>query len=418
MSRTHFAALLVLAACTDTPSGPTTTADRPLPSIAANAIAAFQVTATEDAVDAAPGNGVCRTAAGVCTLRAAIQESNALAGENTINLPAGTYPLTLPPRSGKDDASGSHAITGPLKLIGAGTATTIIDGAALRAGDPGFAYTQVALKVVATAGNVTIMGLTVQNGGNWNGSCGGSNLRVEVGATVVLRKTTMRDGLDSCMAGGIRNDGTLTLDQSEVTGNQSGGIGGGITNRGTLTIGRSTISANFGEDRGGGIDNSGQLTMTNSTLSGNFSEGGPGGLSNSGAAVLNNVTLTRNDPGGVSTTGNEAVTEISNSIIGANVGSNCSGTLTSRGFNLIAGTAGCTVVGDGTGNLIGMQAKLGPLQNNGGPTSTHALQAGSPARNAGNPATPGSSATACPIGDQRLLPRSATRCDMGAVEMQ
>jgi hypothetical protein len=219
----------------------------------------------------------------------------------------------------------------------------------------------------------------------------------------------------TCEGGGIRNSGTLTLDQSVVTGSASAGSGGGFSNLGTLTIGRSTINANFAEDKGGGLSNFGQLTMTNSTVSDNTSEFGIGGLSNSGSAVLNNVTLAKNNPGGVSGGG---VTGLSNTIIASNVGFNCSGTLTSHGYNLLGGTAGCTIAGDGTGNVIGVAPMLGALQNNGGPTPTRALLAGSPARDAGNPATPGSSATACPAGDQRLLPRSATRCDIGAVEMQ
>ena len=397
-------------ACSD-PSLPTEPGDRPTTAITASA--AIQVNSTADVVDAVPGNGVCQTAAGACTLRAAIQESNALAGQNTINLPAGTYPLTLRPRPGNDDASGSLAITGPLRIFGAGTASTIVDGIALR--DQGF--TQVTLKVLSSAGSVVMSQLTMANGGNANFACGGGNLFVQSGATVVLRKVALRGGWNSCEGAGIRNSGSLTLDQSEVTGSQSGGSGGGFDNRGTLTIGRSTISGNFAEDNGGAGVNSGQLTMINSTVSDNTSEFGTGGLSNSGTADLNNVTLTKNDPGGIVTAGG-GVTEISNTIIASNVGFNCSGTLISQGYNLLSGTAGCTIAGDGTGNVLGLSPKLGPLQDNGGPTLTRALVAGSPARNAGNPATPGSSATACPVGDQRLLPRSATRCDIGAVEMQ
>ena len=55
----------------------------------------FAVNNTADVVDAAPGNGVCATAGGVCTLRAAIQEANADPGGDTITLPAGTYKLIL-----------------------------------------------------------------------------------------------------------------------------------------------------------------------------------------------------------------------------------------------------------------------------------------------------------------------------------
>src|SRR5689334_7534298 len=57
--------------------------------------ASFAVTTTTDAVDASPGNGQCAIAGGGCTLRAAIQESNALGGSNTITLPAGTYMLSI-----------------------------------------------------------------------------------------------------------------------------------------------------------------------------------------------------------------------------------------------------------------------------------------------------------------------------------
>jgi len=413
---------LGLAACGGDPSTqPNSSADQVADLPSPSATISFQVNSTADIVDAAPGNGVCRTASGTCTLRAAIQESNALAGENTINLPAGTYPLSIPPHPGKDDASGSLAITGPLRILGTGTATTIVDGIAFR----NQGYTQVSIKVVATAGSVTLSSLTLLNGGDWtSGLCGGSNLRVEAGATVALRKVAVRGGRDYCEAGGIRNSGSLTLDQSVVANNGSPSAGGGIGNDGTLTIGRSTISANLGETTGGIFnDDKGQLIIRNSTLSANRAEFYASGLYNSGSAILNNVTISKNgetdllDIPAVGTFGS-GVTEISNTIIGGNIGPNCAGTLTSHGYNLIGGTAGCTLVGDGTGNIIGVAPKLGPLQDNGGPTPTHALLAGSPARNAGNPATPGSSTIACPTGDQRLLPRGATRCDIGSVEMQ
>src|SRR5262245_7637250 len=54
------------------------------------------VTSTADEPDESPGDGRCRTASGACTLRAAIQETNALVGADTIVLPGGTYALTIP----------------------------------------------------------------------------------------------------------------------------------------------------------------------------------------------------------------------------------------------------------------------------------------------------------------------------------
>ncbi|MDH3254599.1 MAG: CSLREA domain-containing protein [Acidobacteriota bacterium] len=55
----------------------------------------FLVDSTDDAVDASPGDGSCETAAAVCTLRAAIQEANALAGADAISIPTGVFKLTI-----------------------------------------------------------------------------------------------------------------------------------------------------------------------------------------------------------------------------------------------------------------------------------------------------------------------------------
>jgi len=60
------------------------------------------------------------------------------------------------------------------------------------------------------------------------------------------------------------------------------------------------------------------------------------------------------------------------------------GLLTSEGYTLIQNTSGSTIVGDETGNIYGAEPLLGPLQDNGGPTWTHALLPGSPAIDAGN----------------------------------
>jgi len=118
----------------------------------------------------------------------------------------------------------------------------------------------------------------------------------------------------------------------------------------------------------------------------------------------------------------------------------CLGPLTSRGYNLIKNALGCPIFGDLTGNLIGSDPLLGPLQNNGGPTQTHLprpavvscssvslrcviTQAASPVIDAGNPAPVGSGGAACPATDQRGFLRptdgngdGVARCDIGAVE--
>src|SRR5690242_21889878 len=86
--------------------------------------ASFTVNSTADTVDASPGNGVCADASNNCTLRAAIMETNALGGADTITLPAGTFTLT---RVGSDDTdvNGDLDVTGPLTINGAGSGSTI-----------------------------------------------------------------------------------------------------------------------------------------------------------------------------------------------------------------------------------------------------------------------------------------------------
>jgi hypothetical protein len=65
-----------------------------------------------------------------------------------------------------------------------------------------------------------------------------------------------------------------------------------------------------------------------------------------------------------------------------------------------------------------VSANLGPLASNGGPTQTHALNAGSVAIDAGDPGVPGSGATACETTDQRGITRpQGPGCDIGAFEV-
>src|SRR5439155_10912015 len=89
--------------------------------------ATFTVDCTMDDVDAAPGDGICATATGECTLRAAIQETNALPGPDSITLPAGTYTLTIPGTGEDIAATGDLDVTDDLDIRGAhvtATATT------------------------------------------------------------------------------------------------------------------------------------------------------------------------------------------------------------------------------------------------------------------------------------------------------
>jgi CSLREA domain-containing protein len=91
---------------------------------------AYRVNVLIDGVDANPGDRVCATSAGTCTLRAAIQEANADRSTlQTVTLPAGTYRLTLPGTDEQLGASGDLDLRGELLLIG--EAGAVIDGGGL-----------------------------------------------------------------------------------------------------------------------------------------------------------------------------------------------------------------------------------------------------------------------------------------------
>jgi len=214
-----------------------------------------------------------------------------------------------------------------------------------------------------------------------------------------------------CWGAGILNGGTLTINNSTVSYNtiavsavDYSACGGGIFNGGGLTINNSTISYNSVQvvdapavASGGGIYNSGQLTISNSTVSGN--------------TALN--TTTGNGVGG----GISGSATLQNSIVADNIAdqeANCSGTITSNGYNLSSDST-CNLAG--TGDLNNIDPKLGPLGNNGGPTQTEALLPGSPAIDAGNPSGCTDSQGYLLKTDQRGAPRpdkeDTSGCDMG-----
>jgi hypothetical protein len=201
---------------------------------------------------------------------------------------------------------------------------------------------------------------------------------------------------------GIDNEsGTVTVGNSTVVGN-----GGGISNGGTLMVSNSTLSGNSGNN--GGIYNVGTLTVSNSTLSGNSAAGSGGGIYNNGTlpVTLTSVTLTGNrgnlaggsyHGGGLFVAYGAPV--LHNTLIAGNF-RDATGTTRADVFGALHPGGDYTLIGDGTGmtglsngvngNQVGSAADpidplLGPLDDNGGPTLTHALLSGSPALNAGGP---------------------------------
>ncbi len=227
--------------------------------------------------------------------------------------------------------------------------------------------------------------------------------------------------------------GNVTVKDVTIRGGNASLDGGGISNRAMLTLDGVTLTGNRTTGQGGGLFNRGVALLTNVTVSGNFANGSGGGIANgAGSAKSNNVTVTANtadaDQDGVGDGGGIAILQgvfgVGNSIVGGNLDASlvtrhpdCSGVLASQGYNLIADPSGCTLGGRLAGNILGQDPALGPLQDNGGPTATHAPAAHSPALDAANPLTPGSGGLACAAVDQHGLARPVgPRCDMGAFE--
>jgi CSLREA domain-containing protein len=235
-----------------------------LPDRVSRAAATFTVNSLADTPDAIPGNGQCADAGGACTLRAALQEANALFGNDTINFSVtGTINLTgvLP------TMNSNIIINGP----GSSDLTVRRD----TGGDYRIFFIDNSI--------VSISGMTITNGRSPDGA-----------------NTAQPGG----PGGGIRQGGgELTLNDVVITGNRTGN-GGTINNNNTAGWGGS----------GGGIDGSGVLTITNSVISNNIAGNGAtgffggsggfgGGLTFAGSTLtMTNVQVTGNRTGDAGTT--------------------------------------------------------------------------------------------------------------------
>jgi uncharacterized delta-60 repeat protein len=322
------------------------------------------------------------------SLRQAILDANALPGVNLIQFAPGAYgTITL--------TSGELLITDDLFISGPGATNVIVDG-------------NHASRVlhIDSGKTVTIAGLTITHGlaiGSRDADVIGGGILNAYSALTVSNCTI--SGNSAFHGGGIFNAGlggsaSLQIVNSILSSNSAvGGFGGGIYNDGalggsaTVRIANSTLSGNSAY-QGGGIDNGGinggsvTLTIANSTVSGNVADIGGGIInealgSGNGKLVIANSTVSANSAntiaGGIYNA--SASLEIGSTILnsgaaGANI-ANVSGTITSRGYNLSSDDGGGFL--NGTADQINTDPKLGPLQDNGGPTFTHAPACSSPA---------------------------------------
>jgi predicted outer membrane repeat protein len=382
----------------------------------------------------------------------------ALAGGGTVTFDCGASPDTITVTFTETITEDTTIDGGSLVTISGGDNVLVFN--VLSSLDTGVAF--------------TLQNLTIADGKGAEGGSGG--IHNDGGGRLTVTNCTLSGNI----GGGIDNYGTLTVTNSIVSGNRTdpGYGGGGIANlaSGTLTVTNSTFSGNE-SDGGSGIYNAGMLTVINSTFSSNsattaggaiYNDGGTlaitgstffdndaasgGGIWNSGDLSVTNCTFFRNmapnlfggDGGGISNSGNLTVTNctfagngargffgyvngggisnhggtvtVVNSIL-ADGALSCAGVFTDGGHNLDDGTT--CAFSAANGSLSNTDPKLNPdgLQDNGGPTQTIALQADSPAINAGDESV----CAAAPVNgvDQRGYVRpgaNAISCSIGAYE--
>jgi predicted outer membrane repeat protein len=310
-------------------------------------------------------------------------------------------------------------------VVGSGTAGSCIEAAldAALSGGGNITFDCGPNPVTITVTNtVTIGESTSVDGGGLITISGGGTMQVFVvnsGETLALANLAVSYGYNGDgMGGAILNEGTLTVSNSTFSGNDAYN-GGAISNDGgTLTVTNSTFSGNSTYLGGGGgaISNGGGLlTVSNSTFSGNHAYNG-GAIDNYDTLTVTNSTFLGNSAnnygGAIYEEGDFSTTTLTNTIVANNSGGNCGGgDITDGGHNL--DSDGSCSVGPATNPLLDPAG----LANNGGPTQTTALQAGSPAINAGNQAV----CAAPPVNnlDQRGYLRpgmGATSCSIGAYE--
>ncbi|HET6246567.1 MAG TPA: right-handed parallel beta-helix repeat-containing protein [Tepidisphaeraceae bacterium] len=247
--------------------------------------------------------------------------------------------------------------------------------------------------------------------------------------------------LSDCIVSGNSGGGIANISEGEDSGsflNMTGCTisdntdqgGGGLDNSDFATAVDCTFSGNttiVGTYGGAIFSGSQMLTLEDCTLSGNSASDGAaiylvGGIGDQGAATIEDCSICGNTSTSGAAIESQIPTVIANTIVASNTGTSApdaSGSFASRGNNLIGiidSAATGFISSDRSGSIASpLQADLGPLANNGGPTQTLLPAAGSPAVDAGSVALlPSGVAT-----DERGLSRTVTgMLDIGAVESE
>lgn len=419
--------------------------------------ATFLVDTTDDAVDAMSGDGRCADALERCTLRAAVQETNALPGADRIELPAGEFRLSLA-GSGEDfAASGDLDIRDDLDLVGAGAALTRIDA---DAGDR-----VVEVHAGTSPRRVALSGLILRNGRLVQPTThGGAGLRSAPTTTIELDDVVLADhrvawvwsgvalDVEGCLVGrrvrvlgnvaiesgetvyvhgdpGGAATACIELTDSEIRGNL-GTRGGALTgDYARIRIERSLIADNQANSGAGAFlfNIDAPARLENVTISGN--RGLYGAIMNDGHSRLDivNSTITRNGPNTgqqaiagaiIDVHGGSGLVFLRNTILAGNGPAthytDCNHANSDGGGNLLGDAQTCAFVAQ-AGDQLDVDPGLGPLVDHGGVTAAHAP---------GLAAIDRGMEQGCPATDQRGAARPVdgngdglAQCDAGALEL-
>ncbi len=398
----------------------------------AHAQTAFTVDSCADEPDRRPGDGLCETRDGTCTLRAAVEEANTSGGSETatISVPAGEYVLVR--TSGTEPAEQLYAlsVTGDVAISGAGAAATKV---LVRSEED---FPKLALRI-AYGAVARVEGVTFEGSGNKGGILASGRLVVsrcvatghrgeqapigtDLNGELEILESAIFDNEGS--AGAIANSGLTEIVRTTVQDNR--GSNGAIRNTRRVIVRESAIVGNSGPTSA--IVNKGTLSLENSTVSGNRSTGREEGYRATGETIYNEgfldlqySTITQNTAAyGSAIHHAKGTLVLAGTIIAGNLHPlgradaelQCTGGVHSRsgGHNLL-GDDSCgyeAVLGD----IVAVDPRLAPLAANGGPTLSHEPLPSSPAVDAADPQQ-------FPATDQRGAPRPhGGAADIGAFE--
>jgi hypothetical protein len=421
----------------------------------------IRVCSLADAITAAntdTATGGCPAGSGVDTIAlpanstqtlTAVNNSDEVNGSTGPNgLPVVISPITINGNGATINRTRGAPAFRIFAVDGAGEAGDLtLNNATVRGGKTSALYSGgYGAGVLNSGGNLTITGSTISgNSTSGDGANGGGVFhffgRLTVRNSTISGNSTSGRG---ALGGGVWNGGAASITNSTISGNSTTGQysnGGGVYNRsdGNLTLTRSTISGNSATAGGGVYTNSGPVAVTNSTISGNHSDSDGGGVFNNNYTqfAINNSTITRNSAanrgGGVYNAFNATVT-LKKTLVSGNTADTGQeirsfpryGVVKANNFNLFGFNArpGISGFSKGATDIVPpagvtlAEVLNTTLANNGGPTRTHALVAGSPAIDAVTDGT-------CPppVQDQRGIRRpkdgnndGGAACDIGSFE--